>query len=78
VTKLSKYRVLLVGIFSPLLAVVLNIIFIQILLALSPNPESNWRFRLVVSSLALPVPFLATLMLASKTDPTVLFLFPGK
>jgi cytochrome c biogenesis protein CcmG/thiol:disulfide interchange protein DsbE len=66
VTKLSKYRVLLVGIFSPLLAVVLNIIFIQILLALSPNPESNWRFRLLVSSLALPVPFLATLMLASK------------
>jgi cytochrome c biogenesis protein CcmG/thiol:disulfide interchange protein DsbE len=66
VRKLSKYRVLLLGIFSPLLAVVLNIIFIQILLALSPNPESNWRFRLLVSSLALPVPFLATLILASK------------
>ena len=64
--KISKYRVLLVGVFSPLLAVVLNIIFIQILLALSSNPESNWRFRLVVSSLALPVPFLVTLMLASK------------
>jgi hypothetical protein len=30
----------------------LNIIFIQTLLALSPNPESNWRFLLLVSSLA--------------------------
>jgi hypothetical protein len=55
---LSKYRVLLAGIFSPLLPLVLNVLFIQTLLALSPNPESNWRFRLLVSSLALPVPFL--------------------
>ena len=63
---LSKYPVLLVGVLSPLLALVLNIICIQTLLALSPNPESNWRFRLLVSSLALPVPFLMTLMLALK------------
>jgi cytochrome c biogenesis protein CcmG/thiol:disulfide interchange protein DsbE len=62
----SKYRVLLVGILSPLLALLLNIIVIQTLLALSPNPESNWRFRLLVSSLALPVPFLMTLLLALK------------
>ena len=61
-----KYRVLLVGVLSPLLALVLNVIFIQLLLAMSPHPESNWRFRLVVSSLALPVPFLITLMLALK------------
>ncbi len=63
---LSKYRVLIVGVLSPLLAVVLNVIFSQILLALSPDPESNWRFRLVVSSLALPIPFLLTLLLAKK------------
>ena len=54
------------GILSPLLALVFNVIVIQVLLALSPDPESNWRFRLLVSSLALPVPFLFTLMLASK------------
>jgi cytochrome c biogenesis protein CcmG, thiol:disulfide interchange protein DsbE len=66
VPKLSKYRVLLVGVFSPVLALVLNIILIQILLALSPDPESNWRFRLLVSSLALPVPFLITLVFAWK------------
>jgi hypothetical protein len=53
-----EYRVLLAGIFSPLLALVLNVLFIQTLLALSPNPESSGRFRLLVSSLALPVPFL--------------------
>ena len=64
--KISKHRVLVAGILSPLLALVLNIIFIQILLALSSNPENNWRFRLFISSLALPVPFLATLMLALK------------
>jgi peroxiredoxin len=51
---------------SPLLALVLNVILIQILLALSPNPENNWRFRLFFSSLGLPVPFLVTLMLAAK------------
>ena len=63
---LSKYRVLIAGMLSPLLALVLNVIFIQALLTLSPNPESNWRFRLFVSSLALPVPFLITLMLALR------------
>jgi cytochrome c biogenesis protein CcmG, thiol:disulfide interchange protein DsbE len=65
-SKLSKHRVLVAGIFSPLFALVLNIIFIQTLLALSPNPDNNWRIRLFVSSLALPLPFLATLVLALK------------
>ncbi|MGA7914379.1 MAG: TlpA disulfide reductase family protein [Candidatus Acidiferrales bacterium] len=63
---LSKHRVLIAGIFSPLLALILNVIFIQTLLALSPIPEDNWRFRLLVSSLALPVPFLITLLLAVR------------
>jgi cytochrome c biogenesis protein CcmG/thiol:disulfide interchange protein DsbE len=61
-----RYRVLLVGVLSPLLALVLNVVFIQTLLALSADPDSNWRFRLVVSSLALPVPFLLTVTLALK------------
>lgn len=63
---MSKYRVFFAGILSPVLALVLNIALIQGLLALSPNPERNWRFRLIVSSLALPVPFLITLLLAVK------------
>ncbi len=63
---LSKYRMLLAGILSPLLALVLNVVLIRTLIALSPNPESNWRFRLIVSSVALPVPFLITLILAVK------------
>jgi cytochrome c biogenesis protein CcmG, thiol:disulfide interchange protein DsbE len=66
VPDLSRYRVLLSGILSPLLALVLNVFVIQILLALSPNPENNWRFRLLASSLALPVPFFLTLILALK------------
>jgi cytochrome c biogenesis protein CcmG/thiol:disulfide interchange protein DsbE len=67
--KLSKHRVLVAGIFSPLLALVLNILVIQALLALSSNPENNWRIRLFISSLALPVPFLVTLVLALKDRP---------
>jgi len=63
---LSKHRVLLSGVLSPLLALVLNVILIQILLVLSSDPERNWRFRLVVSTLALPIPFLITLMVARR------------
>lgn len=62
----SKYRVLVLGILSPVLAVVLNVVLIQSLLALSPNPESNWRLRLIISSVGLVIPFLATLLLAMK------------
>ena len=63
---LRKYRVLLTGIFSPFLALALNVILIQILLAVTSDPERNWRFRLFVASLALPLPFLLTLLLATK------------
>lgn len=63
---LSKYRVLLSGMLSPLLALLLNVIAIQILLALSPHPENNWRFRLLVSTAVLPGPFIMTLILALK------------
>ncbi|MGA8037870.1 MAG: TlpA disulfide reductase family protein [Candidatus Acidiferrales bacterium] len=63
---LSKYRVLLSGLLSPPLAFVLNVVVTQTLLALSPNPENNWRVRLLVSGLALPVPFFMTLILALK------------
>jgi cytochrome c biogenesis protein CcmG, thiol:disulfide interchange protein DsbE len=66
VPNVLKYRVLLAGILSPVLALVLNIALTQTLIALSPTPESNWRFRLIVSSLALPIPFLITLILAVK------------
>jgi peroxiredoxin len=66
VIKLSKYRVLIAGILSPVAAIILNIVFIQTLLVLSANPENNWRFRLFLSSLALPIPFLITLLLALK------------
>jgi len=78
VANLSKYRVLIAGMLSPLLALVLNVIFIQTLLALSPNPESNWRFRLFVSSLALPVPFLITLMLALRDRRQAVLSFSAK
>ncbi len=78
VQNVTKYRVLLLGILSLPLALVLNVIVIQILLALSPHPENNWRFRLLVSSLVLPVPFLVTLIFALKDRRRGLLSISGK
>jgi cytochrome c biogenesis protein CcmG, thiol:disulfide interchange protein DsbE len=75
---LKKHRLLLIGIFSPLLAIVLNIVVIQILLAVTSRPESNWRFRLIVSSLALPVPFLVALLWARKDRQNGVLSLSGK
>jgi cytochrome c biogenesis protein CcmG/thiol:disulfide interchange protein DsbE len=66
VASLSEFRVLLAGALSPFLALLLNVVLGQTLLALSRDPESNWQFRLLVSSLVLPVPFFWTLILALK------------
>ena len=75
---LSKHRVLVMGIVSPFLALVLNTIVIQALLAFTSNPESNWRFRLIVSSLVLPVPFVVTLMLALRGRQSRVFSLSAK
>lgn len=75
---LSKHRVLVMGIVSPFLALVLNTIVIQALLAFTSNPESDWRFRLIVSSLVLPVPFVVTLMLALRGRQSRVFSLSAK
>jgi peroxiredoxin len=75
---LSKHRVLFLGILSPILAILLNVIVIQVLLALSSNPEANWRFRLIVSTLAFPVPFFIALVLVLKDRRRGLFPLSSK
>lgn len=62
--KLSRHRVLICGIFSPFMALFLYGFAYVILTRRSVDLERDWLFRLVVSTLAMIVPFLVTLLLA--------------
>jgi thiol-disulfide isomerase/thioredoxin len=65
-TKLSKFRVLISGILSPLAALILYKLVYSFLTQASTNREKDWRFRLSLSSLAMTLPFLVTLGLVIK------------
>ena len=65
-TRLSKYRVLLSGILSPLAALVLYALVYSILTQVSADREKDWLFRLTLSTLAMTLPFLVTLALVIK------------
>ena len=62
--KLSRHRVLLCGILSPVLALILYVLVYGTLTRSSSNLEKDWLFRLSASTLAMTVPFLITLALA--------------
>ena len=66
VSKLSKYRVLISGILSPLAAILLYALVYGTLTRYSADLEKDWLFRLVCATLAMTVPFLLTLALAIK------------
>jgi thiol-disulfide isomerase/thioredoxin len=65
-SKLSRQRVLVSGIFSPLAAVVFYDVVYQILTHRSADREHDWLFRLSLSSIALTLPFFFTVALATK------------
>jgi hypothetical protein len=65
-SKLSKYRVLISGILSPVAAIFLYAVVSGVLLRASGDPEKDWRVRLSISTLVMTVPFLFTLVLAIK------------
>jgi thiol-disulfide isomerase/thioredoxin len=65
-SKLSKYRVLVSGILSPLAALFLYGLVYGTLTRFSADLEKDWLFRLFLSTLAMTVPFLFTLALAIK------------
>jgi peroxiredoxin len=65
-SKLSNYRVLIAGICSPLAAVILYVLVYGTLTRFSTNREKDWLFRLSLSTLAMTVPFLFTLVLAIR------------
>ncbi len=64
--KLAKHGVLLLGIISPLAALLLYTVTYSILTQLSRNLEKDWVFRLTVSAVAMTIPFLFTLWMAIR------------
>ncbi len=77
-TRLSKYRVLISGILSPLAAVLLYVVVYGVLTRNSTDLEKDWLFRLSLSTLAMTVPFLVTLALAMKDRRRHTFSMGGK
>ena len=65
-SKLSKNRVLVCGILSPLAAILLHVFVYGILTRFSSDREKDWLFRLSLSTLVMTVPFFVTLSLAIK------------
>lgn len=61
---LTKRRVLIVGILSPLAALVLYTVVYNTSTQLSSNHEKDWLFRLTLSGIAMTGPFFYTLALA--------------
>jgi thiol-disulfide isomerase/thioredoxin len=64
--KLSDYRVLIAGVVSPPAALFLYASVYSILKRMSSDLEKDWLLRLSLSTLAMAVPFLVTLVLAIK------------
>jgi peroxiredoxin len=62
--KPSKHWVLILGILSPVLAVILYALVYGVLTRFSQDIEKDWLFRLSASTLAMTIPFLFTLALA--------------
>jgi thiol-disulfide isomerase/thioredoxin len=61
--KILKNHVLIVGLLSPVLALVLYAIVYSALTSASSDREHDWLFRLAVSTLAMTVPFIVTVIL---------------
>ena len=77
-TKLSKFGVLVSGILSPLASLFLYVLVYSILTRSSPDREEDWLFRLSLSTVAMTVPFVVTLVLAVKDVRSHRLSFCGK
>ncbi|MGC1686613.1 MAG: redoxin domain-containing protein [Candidatus Acidiferrales bacterium] len=64
--KFSRHRVLIAGILSPFAALILYALVYGTLTSYSSDREKDWRFRLIVSAIAMLVPFALTAFLAWK------------
>ncbi len=62
--KLASYLALIVGLLSPVLALRLYSLVYTTLTQASNDRDKDWFFRLAVSTLAMTIPFFATVALA--------------
>ena len=76
--KLSKHRVLLCGILSPVFALILYGLVYATLTRYSPDLEKDWLFRLSLSTIAMTIPGFATIALAVNARRTSPFSFSAK
>jgi len=65
-SKLVKHRVLVLGILAPILALADYALVYNYLISLSKNLEHDWLRRLVISTLAMTLPFFLALYLFLK------------
>lgn len=64
--KPSKYRVLISGLLSPIMAVLLSALVNGALMRWSADTNKDWLFRLSVSTVVMVIPFAITLVLVMK------------
>ena len=76
--KLSRHRVLICGILSPVVALFLYSLVYGILTRFSSDREKDWPFRLTMATLMILVPFLVTVWLAAKDRRQGMLSFSGK
>ena len=62
--KPSRHRVLIAGTVSPFAALILYALVYGTLTSYSSDREKDWRFRLIVSAIAMLAPFALTGFLA--------------
>jgi hypothetical protein len=77
-SKLSNYSLLIVGASSPLAAQFLYVLAYSILKRLSSDLEKDWLFRLSLSTVAMTLPFLVTLVLVLRDHRRKALLLSGK
>ena len=65
-SRLSRHRILLLGILSPLLALICHALVYATLTSLSRNHEKDWIFRLSLSTIVMAVPLIVILILLGK------------
>ena len=65
-SRLSRYRILLLGVLSPLLALICHALVYATLTLLSHDHEKDWIFRLSASTIVMAVPLSIVLILLRK------------
>ncbi len=63
---MAKRKLLILGILSPVLAIVLYILVYNVLSGLSSNLEKDWLFRLTASAVSMTIPFFIVLAMAIR------------